>query len=266
MSSYVFDQAWTKERQRLQAIESLYDGSTTRRLTELGVCEGWRCLEVGCGAGGVALWLADQVGRTGRVVATDLDTRFVDGHVKGNLDVRTHNIVTDELPDAEFDVAHARAVLEHIPQREQALTRMVAAVKPGGWLLVEDIDFGGPMSTSLSQYFPSPALAAASERVQHAIAAVLAGAGSDPTFGKRLPATLRAAGLVNIGAELHTPIVSGGSEKFIPASVEHLTQPMIDTGKASAADIEAALAAFADASAFYAVLPMVTAWGQRPAL
>jgi hypothetical protein len=41
---------------------------------------------------------------------------------------------------------------------------------------------------------------------------------------------------------------------------------MIDTGKASAADIEAALAAFADASAFYAVLPMVTAWGQRPAL
>jgi ubiquinone/menaquinone biosynthesis C-methylase UbiE len=88
MSSYVFDQAWKKERQRLQAIEYLYDGSTIRRLTELGVSEGWRCLEVGCGAGGVTLWMADQVASTGQVVATDLDTRFLDGHGRGNLDVR----------------------------------------------------------------------------------------------------------------------------------------------------------------------------------
>jgi 2-polyprenyl-3-methyl-5-hydroxy-6-metoxy-1,4-benzoquinol methylase len=173
--------------------------------------------------------------------------------------------VTDELEGAWFDVAHARAVLEHVPEREQALARMVAAVKPGGWLLIEDIDFGGAMSTSLSQYFSSPAHAAAANRVFDAIEAVLVGAGSDPTFGKRLPTTLRAAGLVNIGAELHAPIVSGGTENFTRGSIEHLVQPMIATGKASAADIELALAVTGDASAFYAVVPLVTAWGQRPA-
>ena len=40
---------------------------------------------------------------------------------------------------------------------------------------------------------------------------------------------------------------------------------VIGAGKASAADIELALAVTGDASAFYAVVPLVTAWGQRPA-
>ncbi len=34
-----------------------------------------------------------------------------------------------------------RAVLEHLPAREQVLTQLVAALRPGGWLLVEDTDF-----------------------------------------------------------------------------------------------------------------------------
>ena len=67
MSSYVFDQAWVKERDRLRALEQLFDTSTTRRLADLGVGEGWHCLEIGAGAGGVARWLADRVGRTGHV-------------------------------------------------------------------------------------------------------------------------------------------------------------------------------------------------------
>src|SRR4051812_14227124 len=98
MDTYVFDQAWTKERERLTALESLFDASSRRLLADLGVGAGWRCLEVGAGAGGIARWLADRVGDTGRVVATDLDTRFLDG--SGNLDVRTHDVVTDDLDEA----------------------------------------------------------------------------------------------------------------------------------------------------------------------
>ena len=61
MSTYVFD--------RLGALESLFDRSSQRLLTDLGVSAGWRCLEVGCGAGGLARWLSKQVGDTGRVLA-----------------------------------------------------------------------------------------------------------------------------------------------------------------------------------------------------
>src|SRR3954447_25791329 len=64
MSTYFFDQAWQKERGRLTALESLYDGVSRRLLDERGVRAGWRCLEVGGGAGGIARWLADRVGET----------------------------------------------------------------------------------------------------------------------------------------------------------------------------------------------------------
>jgi len=112
MSTYVFDQAWQKERARLSALESLFDHASRRILSDLGVGRGWRCLEVGCGAGGVALWLADQVGETGRVVATDLDTRFLEGHGRANLDVRAHNIVTDAIDEDAFDLIASRRAAE----------------------------------------------------------------------------------------------------------------------------------------------------------
>jgi ubiquinone/menaquinone biosynthesis C-methylase UbiE len=49
---------------------------TIRRMGNIGVTDGWICLEVGAGAGSIARWLARRVGPTGSVVATDLDTRF----------------------------------------------------------------------------------------------------------------------------------------------------------------------------------------------
>ena len=51
MNTYVFDQGWQKEHDRLAGIESLYDSYSTHRLAGLGVREGWDCLEVGFGAG-----------------------------------------------------------------------------------------------------------------------------------------------------------------------------------------------------------------------
>src|SRR5262245_31886121 len=117
MTTYVFDQAWQDEHDRLTALESLFDPATQRHLARLGVRDGWRCLEVGAGAGGVARWLADQVAETGQVLATDLDTRFLHNRGRSNLDILTHDIVSDPL-DGEFDLIHARAVLGHLPERE----------------------------------------------------------------------------------------------------------------------------------------------------
>src|SRR3954469_8319828 len=97
MSTYIFDQAWHQEHGRLRALEELYDEATLARLTALGVGAGWRCLEIGCGAGSVARWLAERVGAQGRVVATDLDPRFMVGEIPARLEVRRHDIVADPL-------------------------------------------------------------------------------------------------------------------------------------------------------------------------
>jgi trans-aconitate methyltransferase len=48
--------------------------------------------------------------------------------------------VTDPLPDAAFDLIHARLVLIHVPEREEVLARLVAALKPGGWMVEEEFD------------------------------------------------------------------------------------------------------------------------------
>src|SRR5262245_54846529 len=131
VTTYIYDQAWKAERERLAALEELHDEAATGRLAALGVSDGWRCLEVGCGAGSIARWLAARVGPRGHVVANDLDLRFVAGEEIGNLEVRQHDIVTDPLEEATYDLVHARAVLEHIPMRAQALTRAVLYRAPG---------------------------------------------------------------------------------------------------------------------------------------
>jgi len=265
MSTYVFDQAWQKERDRLTALESLFDPAARRLLAGLGVRDGWHCLEVGCGAGSVARWLADRVGERGRVVATDLDPRHVDGQGRANLEVRTHNIVTDPLDDAAFDLIHARAVLVHLPDRQQVLKRLVGALLPGGWLLIEDVDFGGATSSMLAQYVIAPDPApAAMDRLYQAIAAVFAAKGADPSFGTRLTGALAGAGLTGVGAELHAPVVSGGSEQWTRGSIDQLAGPLIGTGLTSAEDVELFLAVSAHPDTYYLPPLMVSAWGQRP--
>jgi SAM-dependent methyltransferase len=264
MSTYVFDQAWQQERDRLGALESLFDASTQRVLSPLGVRAGWRCLEVGCGAGGVARWLAERVGPGGRVVATDLDTRFVDGIDHPNLDVLTHDIVTDPLEEGAFDLVHARAVLEHLPGRDDVLPRLVAALKPGGWLVVEDVDFAAPAASLLAGYFVPAEMAAGAQRLLHGVAALFAMAGADPAYGRRLPSVMAGAGLADIGTEVHALVVRGGSERWTRGTIEQLADKLVGAGLADRADIDAYLDATAQPSTLYAPPFMVSAWGRRP--
>jgi SAM-dependent methyltransferase len=262
--TYVFDPAWQKERDRLGALESLFDGASRRLLAALGVGDGWRCLEVGCGAGGLATWLADRVGSAGHVVATDLDTRFAEAHGRANLDVLTHDIVTDPLEEAAFDLVHARALLEHVPAREDVLKRMVSALRPGGWLLVEDVDFGGPTAAALARYLSPSGATAVIERVYLAVGAVFAAVGAEPSYGNRLPAALTAAGLTNVRAEVHTQVVAGGTEVWTRGTVQQLAERLVGTGLASADDVETFLTMTGQPSTFYVPPLMVSAWGQRP--
>jgi ubiquinone/menaquinone biosynthesis C-methylase UbiE len=264
MTTYVFDQAWQKERDRLSALESLFDGASRRLLSDLGVGPGRRCLEVGGGAGSIALWLAERVGESGHVLATDLDTRFLEGHGRDNLEVRTHNIVTDPLEESAFDVIHARAVLEHLPGRDEVLKRLVAALRPGGWLLIEDVDFGWPTAGMLAQYITGDQPAReAMERVFLAVAKLFSAIGADPSYGRQLTSALAGAGLTGVEAELHTPVVSGGSEQWSRGTVEQLADRLVAVAGATTEDIEWFLTASANPAFRYVPPLMVSAWGQR---
>jgi hypothetical protein len=75
----------------------------------------------------VEVWLCLRVGADGRVVATDISARFLDALDFGNLEVRVHNIVEEDLEQGAFDLVHAWAVLTHRGQRTSALKRQTLA-------------------------------------------------------------------------------------------------------------------------------------------
>ena len=98
--SYVYDHAWSNERLRLAGLEEALDPGTRAHLARLGVSPGWRCLEIGAGGGSIALWLAERVAPRGEVLATDLETNYLDGLVATHPALKTlkHDISAQDLP------------------------------------------------------------------------------------------------------------------------------------------------------------------------
>src|SRR5262245_7876226 len=108
MTRYIFDNAATAETaERFASLDALYNFRTFRFLETTGIGPGWRCLEVGGGSGSAAAWMAERVGPSGYVLVTDLDPRLMESAARckfANMEVRRHDIGTDPLPEAAFDL------------------------------------------------------------------------------------------------------------------------------------------------------------------
>jgi predicted O-methyltransferase YrrM len=108
---YVFEDVLeSREQSRLRAIESIFDPATRRLLSATGDWSDRHCLEVGAGAGSIAAWMKSQVGATGRVVAVDLDVRFLDQSAAA-FEVWRGDVREIALPAAAFDAVHARSTI-----------------------------------------------------------------------------------------------------------------------------------------------------------
>ena len=199
MTNYIFDNAAEREAaQRFLSLESLHDPHTTRHLLATGVGRGWQCLEIGGGSGSIGRWLADRVGAEGHVLVTDIDPRFLTNSDRANLEVRRHDVSTDPLPEAAFDLIHTRLVLIHVPQRDAALARLVGALKPGGWLVVEDYD---PVIVDRAFPIVNGENAATVRKCLLALRSLMESRGVDMTWGSSLYRRFVAAGLVSVGME-----------------------------------------------------------------
>lgn len=195
------------EGERLNLLEELFDPLSRQRRSF--VQPGWRCLEVGAGRGSMAVWLTQQVGQQGQVVATDVDTTYLSRLAVSNLAVRRHNILSDSLDmlgPGTFDLVCARLVLFWLAgKQELAIRRLVECLKPGGWLIDEDGDWGvvAPVDPSHARY----------ALYHHAWknGEWWASRGYDPLFGRKLPVLFERCGLVNIHHEASASVVRGGS-------------------------------------------------------
>ncbi len=257
---YTFDNSGIETADRLSALARLFDPGTARHLTELGVGPGWHCLEVGGGTGTVADWLCERVGASGRVVVTDIDTRFLARNGRPNLDVRRHDVASDPLPEAAFDLVHTRLVLGHLPARDAVLARLIAALKPGGWILAEEFD-----SFSLR---PDPWINSdeTALKTSGAMQDVLARNGVDLYYGRRLPGRLRAHGLAEVAAEGRLFMYQGGSlgTDLLGLSFRQVAAEMIAAGRISQAELANDLQELVDPQFAMPSPIMWAARGRRP--
>jgi SAM-dependent methyltransferase len=255
---YVFDTSDEVERERLAAQTELWDPFSCGVLQKVGVDEGWRCLEIGGGTGSVASWLQQRVGNRGRVVVTDIETRWLEPLAAPNLEVRRHDVVTDPLEQEAYDLVHARLVLMHVPERKAVLAKLYEALRPGGWLVLEDYDH--------HTMFMSYPLSATFTKVGIALAAAMEAAGVDISHGRKLPAALESIGLVEITADGRVlPQRTQELRRYALPVVERLTDQIIDTGIVSAAELDEFLTALVDGDpSLWALSPiLVSARGRR---
>ena len=245
------------ERERLRLLGQLMDPMTTGRLERLGVGRGWRCLEVGAGDGSVARWLARRVGPEGHVVATDIAPRFLAGPGLARVEVRRHDILCDFLETGQYDLVHCRALLMHLREPERALARMVAALRPGGWLLVEEGDM-----EPFADAGPTAAATAMLDRVHRVMTAALqTWGGVDLHLGRRCRALLEHLGLAEVCDERTTWRCRGGDvgARFLRMSQRLLFE---GTGVISPADCEVLRRVYDDPSFAFVHMGMIGAWGR----
>ncbi len=253
-------------RERLRILSRVMQPSTHNALRRAGVRPGMTCLEVGSGGGDVAFDLAKMVGPSGQVVGIDIDEtklnlarREAEAQGLVNVEFRFADI-TQHDPDPEFDLVHTRFVLTHLPDPLAAVRRMRRALKPGGILVVEDIDFRG--------HFCEPDCPALWRYVE-LYSQTVARRGGDANIGPRLPDLLTEAGFENVQMNVVQPAGAIGEVKLItPITMQNIADAVIAEGLATPAEIEQIVAELYD----YARTPgtigstprIVEAWGRNP--
>ncbi|GIE78562.1 hypothetical protein Aph02nite_45120 [Actinoplanes philippinensis] len=235
---YAFDNASDQAGDHHDALGQLLNAQTRQFIGDLIDLPGTSCLEIGAGAGSIAVWLADQ---GAEVLATDIAPQHIPA--RRGLTVRRHDVVTDD-PPGRFDLVHARLVLGHLPRREQALRRMIGALKRGGVLLTGDymVAPGAFVADApdrrtgelLSRYLPAHVRA-------------LSAHGNDPEWPHRAPAAFAAAGLTDVSFRLHGGSWRGGGAgcRLLLAGIPQLRGALLEHGLTED-DLTATTAALAD--------------------
>jgi SAM-dependent methyltransferase len=170
--------------ERLRDVQEAFDPLSIARLDGLAG-PGASCLVVGEGRRSTVAWLRGCVSESGRVDATDSDP-----------------LVALSAP---YDLVTSRNVLMYQPDPRAMLEGMVKALRPGGWLVVEEGDFDEPVVVTREH----PA-AGAFERVWHATTAFLSDV-LDVRLGTRLPRLGWGLGLTDFHVEAHRNYGPGGN-------------------------------------------------------
>ena len=210
---------------RLRVLAEVHRATTLALFARAGVGPGMRCLDVGCGGGEVTFDIAMIVGQAGSVVGLDMDEVKLAlardaARQRGlsQVEFRQVDVMTWAEPES-FDMVYARALLQHVTDPVDMLSRMWAAVRPGGVLIAEDTDF--------ERAFCEPPNDGFAFFVGNYVA-LLTKRGGDANVGRRLFGYVRGLGVsdVSISATLH-PFSFGEKKALLLSTLELSSAAMV---------------------------------------
>jgi SAM-dependent methyltransferase len=251
--------------ERLRLLGRVARPTTEALLHRVGVAPGARCLDVGCGIGAVTLELARWVGAAGQAVGVDADeaalalARSEAGRLGLAAAFRAGDALDLDEPPAH-DLVYSRFLLSHLADPGCAASGLARAARPGGLVVVEDVDFAG--------HFCYPACPAF-DRYLAWYCAAARGLGGDACLGPRLANLLEGAGLVGVEVQVVQPVFRSGEGKRLAAvTLSHIRGAVVAAGLASPGAVDEAVAeleAFAADPRATVSLPRVfQVWGRKP--
>jgi SAM-dependent methyltransferase len=229
-------QGGAAEEHRLAVLAQVMSESTTRLFGEIGVADGWECLDVGCGGGEASTALAGLVAPRGSATGVDIGETTLLHATESARELGVENVRFERadvyaLPYRDrFDLAYARLLLCYLVEPVAALRQMAAAVRPGGVVAVEDL-----FTDSLRSEPATPAL----DDLRRVFGATVRAHGGDPTIGPRLPVLFRAAGLTGVRASSVVNVMRTADEKgFLVQLVDSMRAATLDAGAATADELD----------------------------
>jgi SAM-dependent methyltransferase len=210
---------------------------------------------------GITIGIGRGHDRNRYVLATDIDPRFIRAATLSQLEVVRHDVTADAIPAARYDLIHARLVLSHLPQRGDVMVRLVRALRPGGWLVIED--FSGAFERGTEPVGPADARY---RKVHMALGEFLARSNDDHSdFAASLPRLLASLGLADVGAEARVVFGRGGSPgaRVIEAGLRQVGDQMIAAGLVDRPALDEAIACLAAPTSVLSLPAMVSAWGRQ---
>ena len=140
---------------------------------------------------------------------------------------------------------------------------MVAALAPGGVLLVEDFDMALQPRACIGPDAAAADAAARANRIRAGFCTLLEERGVDSAFGRSLPGRFRGLGLVDVGADAWAPLAHPAVAALEAANVEQVRTALVARGFATDDELDAHVAAAQRGDVDITLPPLVSAWGRR---
>lgn len=250
-------------RERLRVLSRAMLPTTLALFNDLEVGAGMVCLDLGCGGGDVTIELARLAAPEGRATGIDIDAKVVAiasaecADLGLPLTFVTGDLEADELL-YEADVVYARFILSHLRDPAAVLAKVRRVVRPGGVVIVEDVDFRGHFSYPQNDAY---------DRYVELYTALGRMRGVDPHIGARVPSLLTEAGYAGVGLRIVQPAATSGDvARVVPLTFAAVAPQGIAAGLVSEDEAASILAALeeqaADPNALVSFPRVMQAWAR----